>query len=128
MNINNIYDKKQNLFVSVFTSILLVASIFSIFYHFILHGYYLDSPWPQNSFFYLPDFIGNDFTRMIEVSANLDSYGDMRKIFPGEANPYGTFSYIYFYFLSVLSFLYKKVRSKLYSVPFKNLLSTNETI
>jgi len=96
-------DSKKLLFVNTFTSTLLIASITFIFYHFIFHGYYLDSAWPKNSFFQKPEIVGNDFSRMIDVSSSLDPYGNMRRVFLNEANPYGLLSYIYFYLLSLLN-------------------------
>ena len=81
-------DSKKLLFVNTFTSTLLIASIAFIFYHFIFHGYYLDSAWPKNSFFQKPEIIGNDFSRMVDVSSSLDPYSNMRRVFLNEANPY----------------------------------------
>ena len=96
-------DSKKLLFVNTFTSTLLIASIAFIFYHFIFHGYYLDSAWPKNSFFQKPEIIGNDFSRMVDVSSSLDPYSNMRRVFLNEANPYSLLSYIYFYLLSLLN-------------------------
>jgi hypothetical protein len=97
------YENKKLLFIEKFTSTLLIVFVISVFYHFFFHGYYLSSPWPLNSIFQPSNKFANDFTRMIELSSELNPYEKMRNIFPNEVNPYFFLSYIYFYSLSLLS-------------------------
>lgn len=100
-------DSKKFLFVNTFTSMLLIVSITFIFYHFIFNGYYLDSAWPENSFFQKPEIFGNDFSRMMDVSSSLDPYGNMRRVFLNEANP--LMPCLLTYFMPVMSYQYKLI-------------------
>lgn len=102
---NSEINKENNkiFFVERLTDILLVFSIIGIFFNFVFLSYYHKIDWPIITFFLPKDLFANDFTRMIEVSSNLDPYSIMRNIFPDDSNPYFILSYVYFYLISLFS-------------------------